>query len=1065
MSFAAFLRLLRRQADVATSTGRAKRQKLSASRQRFGRPTVEALETRTLLSGPGGTPLAPPVKLADLAEDAMVDVTTVSNGSVDLLARIQGPKTFYAGELVNTNGAFTADIVLDDHGVMTTLASASVGTGKGDLHFEVVSTSLKLFLNSKLVAFTDDLNITAAGDAGATNSSGTTLNNFTATPVTLLTPALPFTDNFSTTSFSSQLDRNWVDRTGNITIIGGKAVGESDSNLSTINGLDASDVSATVTVSLGASQWAAVVARYSGPLESNFYLGQLLGNGNGTFTPTIWKNVDGVWTKLATGANVLTGAGDLEFETVGPSLKLIFNKKLLAFADDTDLTGGSVGMRIGHGTAVSQFQVADATPTTPALPFLDNFSTTSDGSQLDHNWIDQTGNITVVGGKATGTASFNLSTVNGLNVPDVATTLGIALSGSQWASLVTRYSGPLEDNFYLGQIVGNGNGTFTPSIWKKVNGVWTTLSTGANVNSANGTLEFESVGPSLKLLLNSNLVAYADDTDLTTGTVGMRISKDAAITSFGASAVTLLTPTLPFTDNFSMTSDGSQLDRNWIDQTGNVTVVAGKATGKGSFNLSTLNGVKIADVSATVDITLTGSQWASLVTRYSGPLEDNFYLGQLVGNGNGTFTPSIWKKVNGVWTKLNTGANVNAANGTLEFESVGPSLKLILAGKLLAWADDTSLTTGSVGMRLSQNAAVANFTATAITQLTPTLPFSDNFSMTSDGSQLDRNWTDQTGNITVVGGKATGEDSFNLSTVNGINQGDVSTSLGINLTGSQWASLVTRYAGPLEGNFYVGQLVGNGNGTFTPSIWKKVNGVWTKLNTGANVNNASGTLEFEAQGPSLKLILNSTILTWADDTDLTTGSVGMRISQSASVTNFQASAISAPTPTLPFTDTFTMTSDASQLDRNWTDQTGNITVVGGKATGEDAYNLSTLNGVSVANVTVTADVALTGSQFGSVVARYSGPLENNFYLGQVLGNGNGTFTASIWKKVSGVWTELASSKAFSGGTGTIKFVLNSDSLQLTFNSTVISALDTDLLSGSVGMRIGKGTAVTKFTAS
>src|SRR5262249_20129993 len=154
-----------------------------------------------------------------------------------------------------------------------------------------------------------------------------------------------------------------------------------------------------------------------------------------------------------------------------------------------------------------------------------------------------------------------------------------------------------------------------------------------------------------------------------------------------------------------------------------------------------------------------------LVARFSGPLNDNYYFGQIAGNGGGGFVATIFKTVGGITTMLATGAVTPTSpgnlQGTLEFETAGPSLKLIFTpqgqtqGKLVAFADDLSLTTGTVGMRLGATTMLGNFVASAIVQTTPTLPFTDDFSSpvnVSDGSQLSRNWTDRNGNITVIAG-------------------------------------------------------------------------------------------------------------------------------------------------------------------------------------------------------------------------------------------------------------------------------------------------------------------------
>src|SRR5262249_39312722 len=161
----------------------------------------------------------------------------------------------------------------------------------------------------------------------------------------------------------------------------------------------------------------------------------------------------------------------------------------------------------------------------------------------------------------------------------------------------------------------------------------------------------------------------------------------------------------------------------------------------------------------------------------------------------------------------------------------------------------------SVGMRISNGASVDNFKAAAVVQTTPALPFTDDFSSPaniSDGSQLSRNWTDRNGNVTVVNGQATGTGASNVSTVNGVNQGDVAVTANVTVAAGQYAGLVTRYGGPLESNFYVGFLVSNGS-SFQGTIWKNIGGTYSLLASGSFVNTGIGTLEFEAVGPSLKL--------------------------------------------------------------------------------------------------------------------------------------------------------------------------------------------------------------------
>ena len=53
--------------------------------------------------------------------------------------------------------------------------------------------------------------------------------------------------------------------------------------------------------------------------------------------------------------------------------------------------------------------------------------------------------------------------------------------------------------------------------------------------------------------------------------------------------------------------------------------------------------------------------------------------------------------------------------------------KTTFNGQLLAFADDTALINGPVGIRLSENTALDNFAANAVLPLTASLPYLDNF--------------------------------------------------------------------------------------------------------------------------------------------------------------------------------------------------------------------------------------------------------------------------------------------------------------------------------------------------
>src|SRR5207249_3201472 len=131
-------------------------------------------------------------------------------------------------------------------------------------------------------------------------------------------------------------------------------------------------------------------------------------------------------------------------------------------------------------------------------------------------------------------------------------------------------------------------------------------------------------------------------------------------------------------------------------------------------------------------VILAPNQYAGLVARYNGPGDSNMYFAAIV-RGATTAQAVIWRNVGGTWTQIagnDVTATVNGASftGTIRFEVAGPSQKLFLinAGTttLVAFANDTAISApGTIGLRISQSAAVDQFSADKITLTNPTLPF------------------------------------------------------------------------------------------------------------------------------------------------------------------------------------------------------------------------------------------------------------------------------------------------------------------------------------------------------
>jgi hypothetical protein len=532
---------------------------------------------------------------------------------------------------------------------------------------------------------------------------------------TVISGALPFSDNF-TTSNGGQIDNQWTVQLGAVAAGAGQAIGTGAFNLATVNGISQADVKAQASVNnLTAGQSIGIVTRHVGPGYHNFYLGQLRNTGSG-LQGAIFVNLSGTFYLLNIGKTVPVPIvpETLEFETVGSSLKLIYNGQLIASAFDTTLTAGSVGIRLSQGVAASNFTSDNVTATSPTLPFSDNFMAPSDGSQLSRNWSDQLGNVTInSSNQAVGTGDTNLSTLNGISQADVKVSANnVSVGAGQTIGLVARYGGPLYSNFYLGQLRDTGSG-LQAAIFKNIGGTFTTVAIGAIIPNAPGTLEFEAVGNSLKLIYGGKLVAHGFDSSFTTGSVGMRLSSGAAVTSFSADAATATNGALPFSDKFTSSSDGSQLSRNWSDQLGNISINgSNQAVGTDDFNLSTVNGINAADVTVQGDVNLVlgSGQTVGLVARYGGPGYSNFYLAQLRDTGSG-FQAAIFKNIGGTFTLISLGMVSSTGTGTLKFKLHGTSLELDLGSTILATGVDSSLTSGSVGMRLSTNATLANFMA------------------------------------------------------------------------------------------------------------------------------------------------------------------------------------------------------------------------------------------------------------------------------------------------------------------------------------------------------------------
>jgi hypothetical protein len=1056
--------------------------------------------------------------------DEAVDLTinTITTGQqVGLVARYSGPglANMYYGSITATSAnSYTASISLNVNGVVTPLFSQNYSgtvTGK-TLEFDVTGSSLQLFLNGSVVADANDSKFATGGVGMLTSGGAVVVSNFNAAPITQQL-ASDFTDNFTTQGSSAitsdpngQLDNYWANQYGYFATNGtGTATAATSVALATVNGISiASNEAVSLTINaLTTGQQVGLVARYNGPGLGNMYYAMIMATSANTYTAYISLNVNGVVTPLSSQKYTGTATGKtLEFDVDGSSLQLFLGGSLVASANDSTFATGGVGMLTSGGAVVvSNFSAVPITPQTTSNnnSFSENFATAGNG-QLDDYWANQYGAFTS-GGNGTATAgdsAASLATVNGISSANEAVSLTIdTLTTGEQVGLVARYGGPGLANMYYAMIMATSANTYTAYISLNVNGVVTPLFSQNYTGTATGkSLEFDVAGSSLQLFLNGSIVAYANDSKLAAGSVGMLTSGGAVVVSnFDAAPITQPTASNPFTDNFStqgstvITSiaDG-QLDDDWVNQHGDfqVNTTSQTATAQSPISLATLNGVNNANeaVSLTIDTLTTGEQ-VGLIARYNGPGLSNMYYGSITATSANTYTAYIWRNINGngIFTPIFSQNYTGAATGkTLELDVDGSLLQLFLNGSLVASANDSTFATGGVGIMTSGGAVVvSNFNAAPITPPTASNPFTDNFSTqgssvitSSANGQLDNDWVNQFGYFATTGtGTATAATNTALATVNGFNappttsnpftdtfstQGtyaneEVSLTIDTLTTGQQ-AGLVARYNGPGLANMYYGMIVATSANTYTAYISLNVNGVVTPLISQNYTGTATGkTLEFDAGGSSLQLYLNSSLVASASDSTFATGGVGMLTSGAqVVVSDFNASANSG--------------TGSGQLDNFWTNQDGVYTTSGtGTATATTNNTLATVNGISNANeaVGLTIDTLTTGEQVG-LVARYNGPGLADMYYGSIKATSANTYTAYISLIVNGAVTPLFSQNYTGAATGkTLEFDVSGSSLELFLNgSLVASASDSTFATGGVGMLSSGGqVVVSSFNAA
>ncbi len=194
-----------------------------------------------------------------------------------------------------------------------------------------------------------------------------------------------------------------------------------------------------------------------------------------------------------------------------------------------------------------------------------------------------------------------------------------------------------------------------------------------------------------------------------------------------------------------------------------------------------------------------------------------------------------------------------------------------------------------------------NVTGTVTVVTTPTAHFSDNFNH-ANSSSLGSSWTEKGGNFSINTSTLVNSASgISIAMVNNFSQSDVVLTANVDLAytfGTRDSGLVARYSGNGIGSHYWGGLALR-NGRYFAEIWEANNGNWTRLSQ-SQMSSASGAVRFEVIGASLKLYVNDVLRPSATDSTLTTGSVGVSATGTATrLDNFTAATATARVTTPP----------------------------------------------------------------------------------------------------------------------------------------------------------------------
>jgi hypothetical protein len=175
-------------------------------------------------------------------------------------------------------------------------------------------------------------------------------------------PTLPFSDNFGTVTSpeANQLTSNWINQAGNFSVntTHGTATGFAGYDLATLVGINSANATVAASITLTTGQAAGLVSDYTGSGDGSYYFGSILATGTNSYQANLYRVVNGVYTLLFSQNYTGSANGNLQLEVYDSSLRLFLNGNLVAYGNDTMLSGGSVGMRTNAGATLSGFSAS-----------------------------------------------------------------------------------------------------------------------------------------------------------------------------------------------------------------------------------------------------------------------------------------------------------------------------------------------------------------------------------------------------------------------------------------------------------------------------------------------------------------------------------------------------------------------------------------------------------------------------------------------------------------------------------------------------------------------------------